>query len=670
MEKKSLQQMMPDAWPIFFHHRQPRTLQIGAIPSILRGESILLSGPTASGKTEAVVAPLFQRHVSFRRQQLAVVYVAPTKALVNDLYDRLDAYLGGKVSGSICRYTGDHHDFHHPVGGFLLLATPEALDSLQLMNPQKLSGIRAVVIDEIHLLHGNARGQQLRHVLNRIEKNCSSPSHVKDVFQRIGMTATIDDFETVGRLWLKEGAKSVVLKEQREIDLILMDVGCSQEKEKPDKTALIIHQWLSTQNFSKVIIFGNSRNETQKLAASLHTELRRTRWPVHWHTGILSKGERERIEQAMKHERFGICIATSTLEVGIDIGDVEAIVLYDPPHSVGSFLQRIGRGNRKTGRCRVLGIFCNEAEKILYTALHDCAKSGILDDVHEYDRCSVRFQQVLSFAWKGTLRGSIPLKISNISDVTCEDTNDEIANDMLNTGALRAFGDTLVPSDDFIDIGERRLLHTVLTGAATTKITDGVTGDTLLNLPGKSMGSGLLFVGGKIKKLVTHPAGDVSLERTRISSGDLFQLPATRGKRWLSRNVVWAIARQQNENPQIWKYYGNEIVTWGGEYNRFFALLIKINLKSVNIKVMADEYTVKSSHNLSDISPTVALEWCMSLENNSDVPLHEILAFCEKGRFFNNLSGRLQWQEAFSSIPFSGFKRWLFQCIDIEVFKV
>jgi len=111
-------------------------------------------------------------------------------------------------------------------------------------------------------------------------------------------------------------------------------------------------------------------------------------------------------------------------------------------------------------------------------------------------------------------------------------------------------------------------------------------------------------------------------------------------------------------------------MTWGGEYNRLLALLIKINMKFQNIKVVADEYTVKSSHDLADISPAVALEWCMSLEKNTDVTLHEILPFCEKGRFFSDLSGKLQWQEAFRSIPFPGFKRWLSQCIEMQVYEV
>ena len=82
-------QMMPDAWRVFYRHRSPRPIQHAVMPLLLRGESVVLSAPTASGKTEAAFAPLYQRHVSFRREKLSVVYVAPTKALVNDMYERL-----------------------------------------------------------------------------------------------------------------------------------------------------------------------------------------------------------------------------------------------------------------------------------------------------------------------------------------------------------------------------------------------------------------------------------------------------------------------------------------------------------------------------------------------------------------------------------------------------
>lgn len=162
---------MPEAWSLFFHKRELRPIQQSAIPLILKGESVFLTAPTASGKTEAAIAPLYQRHLSFKRDNLSVIYIAPTKALVNDIFYRLSDYLGvGKESSGVCRYTGDHHDFKEPKGAFVLVATPEALDSLQLTKPQKLEHIRAIVVDEVHFLHGKARGEQLRYVHSRYEQ--------------------------------------------------------------------------------------------------------------------------------------------------------------------------------------------------------------------------------------------------------------------------------------------------------------------------------------------------------------------------------------------------------------------------------------------------------------------------------------------------------------------
>src|SRR2546429_597451 len=115
---------MPDAWRIFFRHRTLRPIQHAVAPPLLKGVSVILSAPTASGKTEAVFAPLYQRHVSFRRSRLSLVYVAPTKALVNDMYERLIAYFGEASSDAVQRYTGDHHGYSDPAGRFALVATP------------------------------------------------------------------------------------------------------------------------------------------------------------------------------------------------------------------------------------------------------------------------------------------------------------------------------------------------------------------------------------------------------------------------------------------------------------------------------------------------------------------------------------------------------------------
>jgi len=116
--------IMPDGWRIFFRFRTPRPVQASSMPRLLRGTSVLLSSPTASGKTEAVFAPLYQRHVSFQRGGASVVYVAPTKALVNDMQSRLSEYFASSAPGLVQRYTGDHHEFTDPAGRFAVLCTP------------------------------------------------------------------------------------------------------------------------------------------------------------------------------------------------------------------------------------------------------------------------------------------------------------------------------------------------------------------------------------------------------------------------------------------------------------------------------------------------------------------------------------------------------------------
>ena len=104
-DRATLARMMPDALPIFFDGRRPYESQRLVMPAIVRGQNILFAAPTASGKTEAAIAPLFQRHRSFARGRLSTVYVAPTKALVNDLYERLVGYLGTRFPEAIAATT-------------------------------------------------------------------------------------------------------------------------------------------------------------------------------------------------------------------------------------------------------------------------------------------------------------------------------------------------------------------------------------------------------------------------------------------------------------------------------------------------------------------------------------------------------------------------------------
>ena len=248
------------------------------------------------------------------------------------------------------------------------MATPEALDSLQLRRPQSLENTRAIIVDEIHLLHGSPRGQQLRHVIDRIQQTLNEPKSKRDKFQIVGMTATLDDVQEVGRIWLGDGGIVYQHGNSREINSEFTRLRIGENQDPKHAQAQALAQWIKQGRADKVLVFANSRNAAHVFATNLLEELQGERWPVHLHYGVLAKSERERVEEEMRKNRFGVCVATATLEIGIDIGDVDAIVLADPPSTVSAFLQGIGRGNRRNDSCRVIAFPTSENEEMLYRA--------------------------------------------------------------------------------------------------------------------------------------------------------------------------------------------------------------------------------------------------------------------------------------------------------------
>jgi ATP-dependent helicase Lhr and Lhr-like helicase len=650
--------MMSEGWRIFFRQRRPTPIQEAALPSLLRGQSALLSGPTASGKTEAAVAPAYQRHISFARTCVSVVYVAPTKALVNDLFQRLTAYFV-ESAGAVQRYTGDHHELTSVEGGFLVLATPEALDSLQLMRPEALGGVRAVIIDEIHALHGNARGQQLRSVIGRLRSACRQPAHPRDEWQIIGMSATTNDAYGIARLWLGEQPRVLEAGVSREIDMELIE----RPTARPETVIVAeeIEKWLHRSLPQKIIVFENTRNRAHELAAALHERLATTRWPVYLHLGALTREARERVEDRMKSSRFGVCVATSTLELGIDIGDLDAIVLACPPLSIGSFLQRIGRGNRRTGRCRVAAIATSEADARLYDALLDCAVRGVLDDVHEYDRPSVRFQQILSLAWRET-RADRGLTRQSLRRLTGDSSHEAVLDDMLRTGALREVRGALIPSDEFIEEGDRRQIHTVLVGNPGPPMVDETTGDILAVGDTQTGRGDTVFLGTRFAQVTGTQAEAIYVgSRSAGRRSTLARFPATRGRGGMSRQLAWAIARADGRDPRQWEPEGTRLLTWGGEdFNQLIVALIEMSGAGSNAR--AGTIAIDGVMEPSVWTPEVLLDLSRQAERTGSFPVNRAVRFREPTRFLKRLSPGLQASEARAAVPFSSFRRWLEEC--------
>lgn len=645
--------LMPDSWRIFFRQRQLRPIQESAMLPILRGDSVLLSSPTASGKTEAAFAPIYQRNISFGRAVLSALYIAPTKALVNDMYCRLQEYFASVSPEIIIRRTGDHHDLIDPMGRFVLLSTPEALDSLQLVKPELFLGIRAVIVDELHLLHGTGRGQQLRSVLGRIRRNISKPRDDRDQWQLVGMTATLRDHENVAALWLGTNAKVISAGDSRSIELEILSPSSGAFHD-------VIANMLHRSDINKVLLFCNSRNSAHETAVALNREMHSRGWRVFLHIGILSASEREHIENEMKRGTRVICVATSTLEVGIDIGDIDLIIMREPPNSISSFLQRIGRGNRRTNRSFVWGWGSDDGQEALYKALLHCAESGEMDDVHEYFRPSVEFQQAMSLAWIG-VRQNNPLDRRNWRDRGGESLG-AIIEDMVGMGALKEVQGAFVPSDEWMDEGDKRKIHSILVGPSGTPIVDLGSGETI-GRAGSIGGRGTaIYAGSRIMQTTGEDGQGIYIGTARVPGAKLAKLPSSRSvRRGLSRRIVWALAEISGADPKRWKKEGNRIQTWGGaDYNTLLCEILSMHGVS---EPTCDAYSISGLPNDMVFEPAVALDVSEKILAKKRLSIKIARKFRESNRFLANLSTELQNKEALNSIPKEGFIKWLKECL-------
>src|SRR5215210_1481808 len=184
-------------------------VQARALAPLLAGRNCVLSAPTASGKTEAALAPMLERDLRQRSKEnsrrtvkhtkttrLRVLYVVPTRALSRDMARRLDGPLR-KLAISMAVKTGDEPALNWLRPPEFLITTPESLDSLLANRPRLLCDVRAVVLDELHLYDDTPRGDQLRILLNRLRRirtyACSRGDAATDEVQFCALSATMQD---------------------------------------------------------------------------------------------------------------------------------------------------------------------------------------------------------------------------------------------------------------------------------------------------------------------------------------------------------------------------------------------------------------------------------------------------------------------------------------------
>lgn len=338
-----------------------RPLQSESIGPVLNGNDALLLAPTAGGKTEAALFPLLTRMAEESWTGTSILYVCPLRALLNNLEPRVASYAGwlGRTAsvrhGDTTVGTRKRQILERPD---ILLTTPESLESMlvsTLSDPRRsFSEVRAVVVDEVHAFAGDDRGWHLLGVLERISRLAGRP------LQRIGLSATVGNAPNL-LSWLQGSNRfsdigaSVVAPESgtaAEPDLQLDFVGSDNNAAK---VVSALHRG------EKRLVFADSRRTVERVSLGLR-ELGTSTFVSH---SSLSLDSRRQAEAAFAEARDCVIVSTSTLELGIDVGDLDRVVQIGAPRTVASLLQRLGRTGRRPGTSRNMMFLSTDESQFL-----------------------------------------------------------------------------------------------------------------------------------------------------------------------------------------------------------------------------------------------------------------------------------------------------------------
>jgi len=369
--------------------RELNSIQKKAIPSVLNHENTLILAPTASGKTEAALIPIFSEILDNNLESCSVLYVSPLKALINDMHNRVEKW-GNHFDLTVTKWHGDvtrdKKDKFTKNPTDFLLTTPESLEVI-LMNRSSgvkervFKNIKFILIDEIHYFAASDRGVQLNSLLNRISQYAPNASI-------IGLSATVGNPKLISQ-WvsLDKPAKIIQDNEGRKLQYKVFDLP-----------HYALSKVLKRYVDRKVLIFANSRKVAETTYLKLKKDIKMRN--IFIHHGSINKDIREENEDRFKEVKYGFMVATTTLELGIDIGDIDIVVQLTSPNEVSSFSQRIGRSGRRSKVQRTIllsqgfNLLVSLAEVMLY---HESEVEKISVSKKSID---ILFHQILSCVYE------------------------------------------------------------------------------------------------------------------------------------------------------------------------------------------------------------------------------------------------------------------------------
>jgi ATP-dependent helicase Lhr and Lhr-like helicase len=388
---------------------QPTAPQLAAWPAIASGRHALIAAPTGSGKTLAAFLAAIDALV---RQAIAgeledatqVVYVSPLKALSNDIRRNLEQPLAG-IAAELERMglpaadiraqvrTGDTPQAQRAAmrrsPPHILVTTPESLYLLLTSESGRrmLSTTRCVIIDEIHAVAPSKRGSHLALSLERLASLCGRP------LQRIGLSATQKPIEQVARFLVGAPAAAGQAADDAAVDCVIIDSGHARGRDlalvlpdAPLEAIMSNEVWENLydqlsgliQQHRTTLIFANTRRMVERVTRHLSERIGEEH--IAAHHGSLAKEQRHDAEQRLKAGTLRALVATASLELGIDIGDVELVCQLGTTRSISTFLQRVGRANHAVSGVPKGRLFpLSRDDLVECTALLDAVREGELD---------------------------------------------------------------------------------------------------------------------------------------------------------------------------------------------------------------------------------------------------------------------------------------------------
>lgn len=393
----------------------PTAAQAAAWPAIRAGRSTLVAAPTGSGKTLtaflAAIDELVREGLAnggVLAERCAVVYVSPLKALSNDIHVNLEEPLEGiraelrrqglpDVAIRTAVRTGDTSQSERGAmrkcPPHILVTTPESLYVLlgSASGRELLGGCRSLIIDEIHAIAGSKRGSHLMLSIERLEALCRRP------LLRIGLSATQKPIDRVaaflmGRQGPLPGAQGELLA-QGDAGCAIVDVGHVRARDLaievppvPLEAVMSNEVWELVydrlaelaETHRTCLVFVNTRRLAERAARHLSERLGNA--AVAAHHGSLAKEARLDAEQRLKRGELRVLVATASLELGIDIGDVDLVCQLGSPRSIAAFLQRVGRSGHSVGGMPKGRLFPQSRDDLIEcAALLDCVRRDELD---------------------------------------------------------------------------------------------------------------------------------------------------------------------------------------------------------------------------------------------------------------------------------------------------